>query len=237
MPLGLWSGILLSVDRRKVAVTPPQASHHNVRQTVDRPSEQVIGIILITGFLMLIVGAFVAPSGAYTGPIEDRLVIIDDNQTQWILSKVFDGLAVVGASTGLVMLAVRRRRLGMGWLNTVAGVFGGGAGVIGLTYIYILVTDPGPLYDRDTPAPIVTLFVAVVAIALIGFGTDFVRSAYSKWVGLTSLTVGTLVLVAQAAIQTLQQGPEAAFGLASLIYLAILAIGVMMLRRRNPRRT
>ena len=194
-------------------------------------SEKTIGFILILGFVMLVAGAAIAPSAAYEGSIEDRLAVINSNEGQWLLSKVFDGLAVVFASVGLVMLAIVNNRSHGGWLNTLGGVCLGIAGIVGLVWIYILVTDPGPLYDRETPAPIVVLFITMVALGLLAFGLHFLRADYPRWVGLVTAVVGGGILVAQVLIQILNTGPEVAFGLGSLMYLVFLAIGIMLVRR------
>lgn len=72
---------------------------------VNRESEQTVGVIPITRFSMLIVGTLISASGAYSGPIEDRLIVIDTIQGQSSPLKVFDGLAVVSISTGMLTLA------------------------------------------------------------------------------------------------------------------------------------
>jgi hypothetical protein len=196
-----------------------------------RLSERTIGIVLVSGFVMLIVGAFVAPSGAYEGSIEDRLTIIEANEGQWFLSKIFDGLAVVFASSGLVMLSRNNSRNEDRPLSLIAGIAAGFGGIIGLLWIFALVTDPGPLYYRDTPALMAVLFITSMAISLVALGIQFLRSDYPRWASLLTTLVAAAVLVAIVLILILEGGPESAFGLASLMYLAILPVGIMLVRR------
>lgn len=192
--------------------------------------ERMSGILLIVGFVMLVAGGLAAPSGAYQGSIEERLSIIDANQTQWLLSKVFDALAVVLVSVGFVMLASRGWR--SGWPMRVVGVCFGLAGLLGVVYVYLLATDPRPLYDRDAPAPIAATLIGLLAAGLMAWGVHLLRSGFPRWVGVLSTVLGTGVLAALALILIVRPGPELAFAVASVVYLGILIIGLVLVRRR-----
>ena len=194
------------------------------------PSARSIGLILIGGFVMLVVGALVAPAGAYEGSISDRLAVINTNEGQWQLSKVFDALAVAFASVGMVLLALLNNRSQGAWLNSLGGVCFGAAGIVGLVFVYLLVTDPGPLYDRDAPAPLVVLFIALMAVGVLAFGIHFFRSDYPRWVAVLNVVVGAGVLTGLVAVLVSGAGPETAFGLAAAIYLGILGGGIVLLR-------
>ena len=194
-------------------------------------SPRTVGIILIVGFVVMVVGAFVAPQGAYQGEVSDRLALIEDQESRWVLSKVFDGLSVLLLTGGMVLLGVMNTSNDAeGWLNTSAAVCFAIAGIVGVIWVYLLVSDPGPLYDRDTPAPLVVGFVALLAIGLFAYGAHFLQaSGYPTWVAWVNIIVGVLVLIAVIGVAVGGGPPEVAFPLAAIIYAAVLTTGISLL--------
>lgn len=195
--------------------------------------ERLAGFFLIVGFVMLVVGGLAAPSGAYQGSIEERLAVVDANHAQWILSKILDGAAVtfMGAGGLLLVFGLSRRD----WLGIIGGASLGLAGIVGLFYVYRLATDPGPLYDRDTPVPMVIVLVGLTAVGLLAVSLHFLRAGYPRWAGLTGAVVGVGALVGLAVILILQPGPEPMFLVELLASLGILCIGIMLVRQRAQR--
>lgn len=199
----------------------------------DLSAERLAGFFLIVGFVMLVAGGLAAPAGAYQGPIEERLAVIDANYTQWILSKILDGaaLAFMGAGGLLSALGLSRRN----WLGVAGGASLGVTGIVGLFYVYRLAIDPGPLYDRDTPVPIAIVLVILTSLGLLALGLHFLRAGYPRWAGFTGTVVGAAALVGLALILILQPGPEPTFLVELLAFLGILSIGTMLLRQRGQR--
>jgi hypothetical protein len=184
---------------------------------------------------MMVIGAFVAPQGAYQGEVSDRLTVIASQEGRWIASKVFDALSVVAFSAGMVLLAVANTNVGKGgFLNTVGGFCFAAAGVVGLFWVYFLVVDPGPLYDRDTPAPLALSFVALLAIGLLAYGFHFLQSGYPNWLAVVNIAVSGLVVIALIYVATGGGPPETAFPLAVLINLAALITGIALVSSSNP---
>lgn len=196
-------------------------------------AQRLTGAFLIIGFVMLVAGGLAAPSGAYQGSIEERLAVIDANHTQWILSKILDGatVAFMGAG-GLVLVFGLGQRDSLG---IVGGASLGVAGIVGLFYVYRLATDPGPLYDRDTPVPMVIVLVGLSAVGLLAMSLHFLRAGYPRWAGFTGAVVGAAALVGLAAILILQPGPEPMFFVEFLTFIGILCIGIMLVRQRGQR--
>lgn len=194
-------------------------------------SERLGGLLLTLSFPVLVIGGVAAPSGAYQGPIEDRLAVIDANQAQWILSKVFDGTAVALLAAGGLTLAVglHPRRLP----GVTGGISLGLAGITGLIYVYRLATDPGPLYDRDTPVPMVVVLIALTAVGVLALSLHFLGAGYPRWSSLTGAVSGAGALVGLALILILRPGPEPAFAVELIAFLGILSIGVMLVRRHG----
>jgi hypothetical protein len=192
--------------------------------------ERLAGFFMIAGFVMLVIGGLAAPSGAYQGSIEERLAVIDANHAQWILSKILDGAAVAFMAAGglLLVFGLSRRN----WLGIVGGVSLGVAGIVGLFYVYRLATDPGPLYDRDTPVPMVIVLVGLTAVGLLAVSLHFLRAGYPRWAGSTGAVVGVAALVGLAVILILRPGPEPMFLVELLAFLGILCIGIMLVRQR-----
>lgn len=194
-------------------------------------AERLAGICMIVGFVMLVVGGLAAPSGAYQGSIEERLAVIDANYPQWILSKILDGAAVafMGAGGLLLVFGLSRRD----WLGTAGGASLGMAGVVGLFYVYGLATDPGPLYDRDTPVPMVIVLVGLTAVGLLALSLHFLRAGYPRWAGFTGTVAGTAAVVGLTVILVLQPGPEPMFLVELVAFIGILCIGIMLVRQRG----
>lgn len=193
--------------------------------------ERLTGFFLIVGFVMLVVGGFAAPSGAYQGSIEERLAVIDTNHAQWIVSKIFDGAAVafMGAGGLLLVFGLSRRT----WLGISGGASLGMAGIVGLFYVYRLATDPGPLYDRDAPVPMVIVLIGLTAVGILAVSFHFLRAGYPRWAGLTGAVVGVAALGALAVILILQPGPEPMFLVELVAFIGIFGIGIMLARQRG----
>ena len=195
-------------------------------------AERSAGFLMLAGFVMLLVGVAVAPAGAYVGAIHDRLAIIDAHSGQWLLSKVFDALALALPAVGFVTLSIssgRGRTASL--LSTLGGTCLALAGVVGLGYVVILTTDAASIYDRTSPAPIVLAFISLIALGLVAFGVHLVRAGYPRWAGTLAAAVGAGVLAAEVLVLGLGIGPEGAFGLAAAEYLGVVAIAVVLIRR------
>jgi hypothetical protein len=200
----------------------------NARMTLT--VEKSAGILLLGGFAMLLVGVVAAPAGAYLGPIDERLAIIDANTGQWLLSKVFDALAIVLPAVGFVTLSIAGGRRARTPSSAIGGSCLALAAAVGLVYISALLTDPASIYDRSSPAPIVLAFISLIALGVIAFGAHFLGGGYPRWAGLVSTLVGASVLVGEAGILMLGIGPEGAFALAAALYVAVVALGVVLIR-------
>lgn len=88
------------------------------------------------------------------------------------------------------LLAVGGSKLAVGvqpssWLGITGGIVLDLAEVIGLVYVCRLATDPGPLYDRDVPVPMVIALVTLTASGLLAVGLHLLLAGYPRWAGLT----------------------------------------------------
>lgn len=188
-------------------------------------------MVLILGFAGMVIGALVAPQEAYQGEIADRLRVIDSQDGRWIISKILDGLAVLLLTGGMVLLGVVNSNSELGGpLNTVASVSFGISGLVGLFWVYLLVVNPGPLYDRQAPAPLVVAFIGLLAIGLLAHGVHSLGvTGYPNWLGWLNATVGVLILIVILVVAAGAGPPEIAFPLAAVIYAAALTTGITLL--------
>jgi len=194
-------------------------------------SERLAGALMILAFVLVVAGSIAAPSSAYQGPIDQRLAVIDASHGQWVLSKIFDGVAIalLGAS-GLILAFGRSRG---DWLRVAGGASLGVAGIVGLFYVYRLAADPGPLYDRDTPVPIVILLVSLTAIGLLALGLHLLRAGYPRWAGMTAAVLGTAALIGLALTLVLRRGPEPAFFVELVAFVGVLCMGITLVRQQG----
>lgn len=203
---------------------------------MDLVSIRMSGWILILGFVMLVVGAVAAPRGAYDGDLEGRMRVIETRSGQWLVSKVFDGLAVVLPAIGFVLLALHQSRTGTGsTLYPVAGAVLALAGVVGIIYVVQLAFNPLPLYDRTSPVPIALALYGLMAVGLLLFGVTFLQSDTPTWLGyLTVIVPGLVILLVVLTLGSrpiLAVGPEAGFGIGVVLYLITLIVGIMLVRQ------
>lgn len=201
---------------------------------MDLISTRTSGWLLVVGFIMLVAGAAVAPSGAYDGEISARQQVINSKAGQWRLSKVFDGLAAVLPPVSFLMLAVLRSRQGSSMTSMAGGVVFVIAGIIGAVYVYRLATDPLPFYDRSSPAPISLALYVSYAAGLLLFGISFLPAELPRWISLSMIAISALALILVVLIRganpILHTGPEIGFGIAVVLYLVTLAVGIALIR-------
>lgn len=203
-------------------------------EAISLTSFRTTGWILILAFVFLVVGAMVAPSGAYQGALESRQAAISANRGQWYLSKVFDGLASVLPAIAFVLLAVGRARQGGSLLNYLGGAAFLLAGIVGLIYVVQLTLDPIPFYNRTSVAPISLMFLGLMALGLLLFGASFLGGELPRWSGLLAVAGSALALIVLFLIQgskpIVAAGPEAGFGIAILLYLIFLGLAIVLVR-------
>lgn len=202
---------------------------------MSQPNLRLSGWILILGFAALVVGALAAPAGAYDGSLESRQRVIEAQSSQWRLSKVFDGLAVVLPAVAFIMLAFQLRHQSGSVLSTIGGLAFLMGGVVGLVYVIQLATDPIPLYDRETLAPLSVALYSFFSLGLVMFGVAFIRAGLPAWVGWLAVVIPAAVLLTLLISVTggalLRLPPEIGFLLGVLIYLVTLFVAVGLVRR------
>lgn len=199
-------------------------------------SARTSGWIMILGFVMLVLGAVAAPRGAYEGDVQDRMQVIDSQIGRWIVSKVFDALAVLLPAVGFVILAFHQGRTGSGsTLHPIAGAVFVLAASVGIIYVAQLAFNPLPLYDRTSPAPIALALFGLMAAGLLLFGVTFLQSDMPTWLRYLSVIGPGLVLLLVVLIRgsrpILSVGPEAGFGIGVVLYLIMLTVGITLVRQ------
>lgn len=193
------------------------------------------GWILMLGFIALIAGAAMAPRGAYDGPLESRREAIESQPGRWQLSKVFDGLAVLLPTVAFIVLAFQMRQRPGSLLSTIGGLAFLMGGIVGLIYVVQLATDPIPLYDRETLAPLSVALNSFFSFGLVMFGVAFIRAGLPAWVGGLSIALPGAVLITLLLTvvggSLLRLPPEIGFLFGVVIYLVTFFVAVGLIRR------
>lgn len=192
---------------------------------------KLAGWLIILSVLVFFTGSFVAPPGAYEGTdLPKRLAVIAENQAQWHISKVFDGLAIVIPAIAFLLLASSL------WNQQARWPLVGGAGafivtaLLGIIYVYQLAVIPGSTWERGFPEPLSFTLAMVFLAGEVLLGLTFLKGNFPTWLGYFTSAMGILGLILAIIFRTLSP-----FLVFSLIYLLNLVPGIMLVRgaKRN----
>jgi hypothetical protein len=188
--------------------------------------QRLAGWLLILSFVFLAAGAMAAPPLAYRGPdIPSRLRVIQENQGRWILSKVFDGLAIFTPAVAMLvlMLALREQQPVLPLALATIGFWV--SGLVGLVVVYRLAFDPEASFTTSLP-PILDIPGSLgLTIGMLFVGWAYLQGAFPTWIGYLSIAAGILSLGAYFFI-----GFSLAFYVAAILYIINTVIGVVIIR-------
>lgn len=149
---------------------------------------EIAGILMIVGFVLVLIASFVGPNVVYTAPdSQTRLEIIAQNKGRWTATNVIWAVASLVTAAGFLFLSLALRENKNPWL-----LYAGAATVIiGMVawaiYLYQRIGDPtGNLYTTP-PATMSLVFAYAMIVGLALYGVVFLQGSYPNWLGYTLL--------------------------------------------------
>lgn len=153
---------------------------------------RVAGIMLITGFITLIGGAILGPPGLYqTDDIGQRLQILENLQTRWIVERVGSVLFCLLYLAGFALLAYDLWSSTEDRIALLGGVAFLAATVSAMAFIYLQTSDPRSGYSGAYPFPEELAYWLWLA-GMLFFGAAFVMGTLPDWLGI--LTAGVALI-------------------------------------------
>lgn len=159
--------------------------------------QQLAGSLLVLSFLFLVAGAMVAPGAAYTGAdMSARLDAIARSRQRWVISKVFDGVAMLTPAMAMLILTVDLIGSQPGFPLLLATIGFMTSGSVGVVLAYRLVADPEHAFTTYLPRAIDVPGSLGLAVGMLSAGWVYLQGAYAPWIGYLSTLAGAMTLAA-----------------------------------------
>ncbi len=188
--------------------------------------QRIAGFFIIAGFAFFVMGMFTAPANVYEGKdIDARLQIVANNQSRWILSKVFDGLALVVPAFGFLFLTVYLWGRQSTWplaIGVAAFIL---VALLGAVYVYRLTVDPGTYWQSSSPSPLAVAAVLSLSLGILLFGIAFLQGTFPNWLGYLSVGASVLGIVGLVVFSS-----ASPFYVTADLYIVILVQGIVVWR-------
>jgi len=197
---------------------------------------RIAGVLLLTGGIAFIIGAFSPPWEQWYSPLKRSLQVIGEHRTAWIWIHIWFVIGVVLTILGTVAYAFARAKTGTGALlpALVATSFTIGA-VLWLASIAFRLTvqvwAAGEVLTGDTiPAGyeaqhrfsgvLFAMYMALAYLACAGLGWDVLRTGLvARWAGWFSIAFG------------LSAGAVVGRNIPFFVHIPFMIVGVLLLRR------
>ena len=191
--------------------------------------QRLSGVILITGFIVLILGGFIyTPPNLYQEKdIDVRMQLVEDYRSEFNNAQI---AAVVGATMMAVGFLALSLHLGGDQTARLAN-FGAAAMLLATISLVILklggISDARAYLDRSSMQGTSLLifgygYTWLTIAAYLLYGIVFLRADFPKWLAYFTLGFASLVLVVALFIET---------AAVELLFLMPLVVGIVLLRR------
>jgi len=186
--------------------------------------ERLSAILLIAAFLAIMLSTVVNAPGLYqTQNIEERLQIIENYRSRWLVDRALNFLFALLTIVGFFQLtSVLRPKVGT-WIPTLGAVAITAGIISALYFVYLQTMDPRGGYSGAYPVPENLAYWLLLAGTCL-FGLAFLRADLPAWLGYVtaglSLAYGVLYFFT-------------GFGAVTPFLVGFLEvlIGIVMLRR------
>lgn len=156
---------------------------------------QAAGLLMITGFGLVLIASLVGPNEVYSAPDSDtRLEIIAQNKGRWTATNIVWAIASLVTAVGLLLLTLSLRDSQSPWLLYAGAIAFTIGAVSWAVFLYQRIGDPaGNLYTTP-PAPLSLVFAWATVLALGLYGAAFLQGSFPNWLGYTLLVVAGLLV-------------------------------------------
>ena len=187
-------------------------------------------IILLASFVVILAGFMLAPQDLYLqeNTLDDRVRIVEDNQTRFNATLVLTSLGAVGMAVGYLVLTLHLQ----GSENAGLAVLSAAAMLIGsfviATFILQGIFDPRSYLETAIVGSTmqslsIVVFAWLSIAAQLLYGLVFLRGEFPKWLAYVTLGAAALVLLVVVFV-----GEPAA---AELFFLMPLLVGIVLYQR------
>lgn len=190
--------------------------------------QQIAGIALIAGFILILVASFVGPPRLYQEPeSETRLQIIADYPTRWVASNALFALGGLITAVGFLLFSLQLRgSVSAWWFGSSAATYTLGA-ILWAIFMYQRTVNPASLFTSYAFSPLTIALFGFLVLGLLLYGIVFLLADYPGWLGIVS--IAGMVLIGGIAL--LFPRPFFESFPPQLLYFFTLAAGIVMLRQ------
>lgn len=156
-------------------------------------------LLMFTGFIFLLSAGILAPPGVYRAPqLEEKLTIIENHQSRWLITNTLGAIGLLSISIGFVIFSLYL------WSteNKFLLLLGTAGYVISALSIslqsYRRITDPAVQLAGESSLDQIGFYALLFAVFVFGF--IFLQIGYSSWFGY--LSIGAAVILGLAAAFT-----------------------------------
>lgn len=190
--------------------------------------QQIAGVLMIVGFMLVLIASFVGPNEVYTAPDSDtRLEIIAKNQGRWKATNLIWAVGSLVTASGMLLLTFGLRRENNPWLLYLAATSFVIGAVAWAIYTYQRIGNPAENLYTTPPAWLSLAFAYATIAGLALYGLAFVLGSYPNWLGYTLLVAMGLLT---AGLIFFFDAVYASFP-PQLFNLLTLIVGIVALRR------
>lgn len=187
--------------------------------------ERIAGLVIMVGVVLYIVAMFVSPRLYQEPDINQRVSIIEANRTRWNVSQLLFGLGIGLPAVGFLLLTLHLHDIQRQWAiyaGAAAFILGALSGVI---FVFRQTSDPVQYWASTQPSALIVGAVVLTLAGLLLYGVVFIQGGFPKWLGYVAVAAAVVLLAAFLVTRG-----TTGFVVASLSYLIILIVGIVLVR-------
>lgn len=191
---------------------------------------RISGIVISAGFVLYVAAMVVSPRLYQEPVIANRVAIIAEKHTRWIVSQLFFGLGMALPAAGILLLAISQRDTPIAWLYYLGAAFFAAGSLIGMWLVYRQTLDPVAFWEGvQIPLIIGYGFLLLTLVGMLCVGIAMLQGGFPSWVGY--MLAGSAVIFMVAMLFSRGEG---GFFISVLIYLVYFIAGIVILRQLFP---
>lgn len=190
--------------------------------------QKLAGIVLIVGSVLFMIAAFTPLTfKVIMADIQQRIDLIQNERTGWVLVNILFGIGSVVAVVGLVLFAQHVQSIGDNTPVRVVSYLGAATAALGALCWIIIVYNRAALPPQEVANNlsvnywIFPAYTLLTQIALMIFGFVLIQSGYPAWLSWGMLVSGGLSIVAYLVFKDMPPFVH---------YVLLLVMGIALVR-------